>query len=324
MPLRPLDEVGPAVRPGADRALQARPRKCSADAVLDREPGSHAIGDGAVVLLPARGLGVVVDAVGVGQQAQPANQPRRAVERAQRLLEPAQRARRGPAHDDAPPPCAAQDRVESMCAPGAEHAHHVATADVDQILGEQVGGEIVLDAAGALVAPEQRDVAGIAGRGRSGGRSGRRSGRRHRRRSAGSRHGGGGRRAARGCSRRAASLSCSIEKPPPPRATIWGTLSGISRSFLGTARRKPRQDRRRRSGPMDCRRRSAAAERPGSVAAAGAHRRTARGPGAGDLDAGRAQALRRDRRGQRARARGARRACASACSDRTARESRQR
>ena len=55
-----------------------------------------------------------------------------------------------------------QDRVEPVRAPGAEHAHDVAAADVDQVLREQVRGEVVLDAAGALVAPEQRDVARLA------------------------------------------------------------------------------------------------------------------------------------------------------------------
>jgi hypothetical protein len=47
-------------------------------------------------------------------------------------------------------------------APRAEHADDVAAADVDQVLREQVGREVVLDPAGALVAAEQRDVAGLA------------------------------------------------------------------------------------------------------------------------------------------------------------------
>src|ERR1035438_8970575 len=54
-------------------------------------PSSPAGRTEAVVLGAAGGLGVVVDAVGVRQQPQPADGTGRAVERAERLLEPAER-----------------------------------------------------------------------------------------------------------------------------------------------------------------------------------------------------------------------------------------
>jgi hypothetical protein len=84
------------------------------------------------------------------------------VEGAERLREPAERAGGGAAQHDAFAPRLAQHAVESVRAPGPEHAHDVATADIDQILREQVRGEVVLDAARPLIAAEQRDVAGVA------------------------------------------------------------------------------------------------------------------------------------------------------------------
>ena len=135
--------------------------KC--DAVLDGESGEHPVTNEAMVLGAPVGLGVVVDAVGVGQEAQTAHPAWSSVEGAEGLVEPAQRAGRGAAQDDAPPPGLAQDLVQPVRVPGAEHAHHVSAAHVDEVLREQVGREVVLDAAGALVAPEERDVAGLAG-----------------------------------------------------------------------------------------------------------------------------------------------------------------
>ena len=49
-----------------------------------------------------------------------------------------------------------------MGPPGAEHADHVAPADVDQVLGQEMGGQVVLDAPGALVAAKEGYVAGLA------------------------------------------------------------------------------------------------------------------------------------------------------------------
>ncbi len=140
-------------------------RKCRATPSSAAKPGAHAVADEAVVLGASRRLGVVVHAVRVRQQAEATNAARRAVEGAQRLVEPAQRAGRRAAQHDALAPGAAQHVVEAVCAPSAEHADDVTAADVDQILREQVAGEVVLDAAGALVAAEQRDVAGVAARG---------------------------------------------------------------------------------------------------------------------------------------------------------------
>jgi hypothetical protein len=133
--------------------------------VLGGEPRTHAVADEAVVLLAPGRLGVVVDAVGVRQEAETQYAPRGAVEGAKRLGEPAQRSGGRPAHDHALAPGFTQDLVEFMRAPGAEHTHDVAAADVDQVLGEQVGRQVILDPACALVAPKQRHVAGIAVRG---------------------------------------------------------------------------------------------------------------------------------------------------------------
>src|SRR3954451_6027242 len=52
-----------------------------------------------------------------------------------------------------------------MRAPGAEHADHVAAADVDHVLLEQVGGQVALDGAAAPLAPEQRHVTGLSAAG---------------------------------------------------------------------------------------------------------------------------------------------------------------
>ena len=95
-------------------------------------------------------------------EIEPADAPGRPVEGAERLREPAQRAGGRPAQHDAFAPRLAQHRVEPVCAPRAEHADDVAATNVDQILCEQVGREVVLDPARALVAAEQRHVAGLA------------------------------------------------------------------------------------------------------------------------------------------------------------------
>ncbi len=159
---RRLDAVGAAVGTRAHGALEQRAAKVQRDAVVGREAGAHAGGDEAVVLGAARGLGVVVHAVGVGQQPQAAHASGGAVEGGQRFGEPAQRPRGGAAQDDAPPPRAAQDGVKAVRAPGAEHRHDVAAPDVDEVLGEQMGGEVVLDAADSLIAAKQRHVRGVA------------------------------------------------------------------------------------------------------------------------------------------------------------------
>jgi hypothetical protein len=143
--------------------LEARAAEVQRDAVLGGEAGTHAVADEAVVLGSARRLRVVVNAVGVGQHAEAVDAARRAVEGAERLVEPAQRPGGGTAQNDPLAPGLVQDIVEAVRAPRAEHADDVAAADVDQILRQQVAGEIVLDAAGALVATKQRHVTGVAG-----------------------------------------------------------------------------------------------------------------------------------------------------------------
>src|SRR5205807_495954 len=126
-------------------------------AVIGGEAGAHTAGDQLVVGVAPLRLGVVVDAVGVGQQAEALDRARRAVEAAEAFLEPAQRTGGRPAQNHAPAPGAAQDEIEAVGGPRAEHADDVAAANVDQILGEQVAGEVVLDAALAAVAAKEGD-----------------------------------------------------------------------------------------------------------------------------------------------------------------------
>ena len=105
-----------------------------------------------------------MDAVAERQQAEPLDPLRRAVEAADRLGEPAERAGREAAEDDARLPGLAQDRVDPVRAPDAEQADDAAAADVDQVLGEQVAAQVL----GPLLAAEERDVAGLAAVGREG------------------------------------------------------------------------------------------------------------------------------------------------------------
>ena len=110
------------------------------------------------------GAGLVVDAVAEGQQAEPLDPARGAVEAGHRLGEPAERAGREPAEDDAGLPGFAQDLVDPVRPPDAEQADHAAAADVDQVLGEQVLAQVL----GPLLAAEEGDVAGLAAIGREG------------------------------------------------------------------------------------------------------------------------------------------------------------
>ena len=99
-----------------------------------------------------------MDAVAERQQAQALHPARRAVEAGHRLGEPAERPGGEAAEDDAPLPGLAQDRVDPVRPPDAEQADDAAAADVDQVLGEQVRAQVL----GALLAAEERDVAGLA------------------------------------------------------------------------------------------------------------------------------------------------------------------
>src|SRR5262249_42369214 len=132
-PLVWLDAERRAVAPRADDVLERSPLEVERHAVLDREAGLLRALDESVVLAPAGRLLVVMDAVGVRKQAEPADGARRAVEGAEALLEPAQRAGRWAAHDDSAAPCPPQHGVEAVGSPRAEHADEVAPADVDQI-----------------------------------------------------------------------------------------------------------------------------------------------------------------------------------------------
>src|SRR4029453_16094570 len=57
-----------------------------------------------------------------------------------------------------------EDAVDAVRPPDSQQAEDAAAADVDQILGEQVRAQV----AGALLAPEERDVAGLAAVGAEG------------------------------------------------------------------------------------------------------------------------------------------------------------
>ena len=113
-----------------------------------------------------------------------------------------------------------------MGAPDAEQADDAAAADVDQVLGEQVVAQV----GRALLAAEERDVAGLAASrpGRRG-RSGRRSGRRRRWPRAGSRPAAARRRSGPSTYSSSSGLPDSIEKPPPPKATIWRSALSIGK-----------------------------------------------------------------------------------------------
>ena len=175
-----------------------------------------------VGLAPAL-LVAVVDAVAPRQQPQAADPAHLAVEGGHALGVPAERAGAEAAEDHAAAPRLGEDRVEAVGAPGAEHADDAAAADVDQVLGEQVLAQV----GGAVVAAEQRDVrrladaagegpveaddvvVGVTARGReeadprplrcAGGRSSTYSS--------------------------SSGLPASIEKPPPPKVTIWRASS---------------------------------------------------------------------------------------------------
>ena len=99
-----------------------------------------------------------MDAVAEWQQPEALDPLRRAVEAGDRFLEPAERAGGEAAEDDAGFPCFAQDLVDAVGPPDAEQADHAAAADVDQVLGQQVGTQVL----GPLLAAEERDVAGLA------------------------------------------------------------------------------------------------------------------------------------------------------------------
>ena len=111
-----------------------------------------------MVGLAALGAALVVDAVAERQQPEAAQPFRLPVEAAHRLGEPAERAGREAAEDHPRFPGLAQDRVDPVRAPDAEQADDAAAADVDQVLGEEVAAQV----ARALLAAEERDVAGLA------------------------------------------------------------------------------------------------------------------------------------------------------------------
>src|SRR5215207_8175597 len=104
-------------------------------AVLGGVAGAHSLADVVVVgEAPVRAR-LVVDAVAERQEVEALDPPGRPVEAAQDLAEPAERAGREAAEDDARAPGLAQNVVDAVRPPGPEHADHAAATDVDQVLG---------------------------------------------------------------------------------------------------------------------------------------------------------------------------------------------
>src|SRR6185295_12325609 len=87
-----LDAVRPRARPRADDAVDLAADEVQGGAVLGRVAGHHAVEHAREVLGPPARLAVVVHAVRPGQQAEPLDALRPAVEGGDRLREPAQRA----------------------------------------------------------------------------------------------------------------------------------------------------------------------------------------------------------------------------------------
>src|SRR4026207_1642872 len=86
------------------------------------------------------------DTPSANQHRDPAESPHRT---------PPRGSGREPAQPHALRPCLAQDGVDPVRAPDAEHRDHAAAADVDQVLAEQVLARLPATAA---LAPEQREV----------------------------------------------------------------------------------------------------------------------------------------------------------------------
>ncbi len=120
-------------------------------AVVGRVPRAHAVAQEAVELVAPLGLGVVVRGEAPWQEAHALDPLGRVVVGGDRVAEPAERASRKAAQDDARLPCLAHDLVDPVCLPHAEQADEAAAADVDQVLRE----EVLADARDRAVAAEE-------------------------------------------------------------------------------------------------------------------------------------------------------------------------
>ena len=132
--------------PGADE-VQCGP---VTGAVARDHPVRHRLQIGGAALR----LVVIVNRVGVGEEAHPAHGSSVTVERGHALLEPAQRPGAQAGHDHSRLPRGAQHCVDAVGAPRAEQRDDAAAPHVDEILGGQVGRQV----RGAAVAAEERDV----------------------------------------------------------------------------------------------------------------------------------------------------------------------
>src|SRR6476619_3383358 len=159
-----VEPVAARLRTRGDDSTQLGIDEVQRRAILGRIAGAHPGAQKVVVGTASARVALVVDAVAERQQAESLNRSWLTVEAGHRVGEPAERAGREPAEDDAPLPRFAQDRVDAVRPPNAEQADDAAAADVDQVLFEQMRTQV----RGALLTAEERDVAGLAALGAKG------------------------------------------------------------------------------------------------------------------------------------------------------------
>ena len=155
-------------RPVGDRLDQLGAVVDEADAVVGGVRGRQvALLDQRVQQRPALLLAVVVDAVAVGQEAESGRGEAQvgavAVGRAADV--PADRAGRDAAEDDPALPALAQHLIDAVHPPDREQVRDRPAADPDDVLGEQVGADVVdvrhreqLEVGGAHVGARERAV----------------------------------------------------------------------------------------------------------------------------------------------------------------------
>jgi hypothetical protein len=141
-----IDPPGALPGPDADRFVQRAAQVVQSGAVLGGVPaGQDPLGDqGPVHLAAGLAREIVMHAVTVGQQRQAAG------ERVETVTErvggpapvPAQAAGAGPGQDHPGRPAAAQDPRQAVGPSHGHQVHHAAALDQDQVLAEQVRGDI--------------------------------------------------------------------------------------------------------------------------------------------------------------------------------------
>ena len=149
-----VDPVGARAVARRHRLEQGRALEMERAVVVGGDAGrKDALRDEAAVDRPAARLAVEVRAHAPREQAESVGEPVDAsIGVGDPALEPAQRPGRHAGHHHARLPGLAQDRVDAVRAPDREHVDGVPAADVDDVLGEQVGAHV------APVAREERQV----------------------------------------------------------------------------------------------------------------------------------------------------------------------